>query len=292
LTSNPLELTQVEPLPDDLATALDRARPRLGRMGSPLYYYPSAGSTNDLASRLARSGATDGTTVVAAAQTAGRGRLGRTWFSPPGAGLYVSIVIRLGVLDRRLPGIEPAPAEAPIPLPSRLTLLTGVALAEAVRGVTGLQAEIKWPNDIVFQGRKLAGILAEASARDGAIEHIVIGVGINIQAVEYPPEIVERASSLEHELGRSVERGALLAEFLVNLGQARSAMHRDEDVADWLERWGRLSPSANGALVEWHAPDGVRRGRTAGLDRDGALLVEANRGTERVMAGEVIWLKA
>jgi BirA family biotin operon repressor/biotin-[acetyl-CoA-carboxylase] ligase len=195
------------------------------------------------------------------------------------------------MLDRRLPGVEPAPPDAPIPLPSRLTLLTGVALAEAVREVTGLPAEIKWPNDLVCGGRKLAGILAEASARDGVIEHIIIGVGINVRAVEYPPEIASRASSLEQELGRAVDRGDVLAAFLVKLGQARTAMRRDEDVASWFDRWSRLSPSASGALVEWHAPDGLRRGRTAGLDRDGALLVDANRGTERVMAGEVIWLK-
>lgn len=291
MSSNPLELTQVEPLPGDLAMSLDRARERLDRMGSPIFYYPSAGSTNDIAARLARTGATDGTTVVAAAQTAGRGRLGRTWFSPPGAGLYVSVVIRLGMHDHRLPGFESAPAEAPVPLPSRLTLLTGVALAEAVREVTGLQAEIKWPNDLVFAGRKLAGILAEASAREAVIEHIIIGVGLNIRAVAYPPDIASRASSLEQESGGPVDRGEVLAAFLVKLGQARTAMRRDEDVAGWLERWSRLSPSASGALVEWHAPDGLRRGRSAGLDRDGALLVDANRGTERVMAGEVIWLK-
>ncbi len=290
MTSNPLELSRVEPLPEDLAIALEHARPRLERMGAPVFYYPSAGSTNDLAALLARTGAAEGTTVIAAAQTAGRGRLGRTWFSPQGAGLYVSVVIRLGLADRRRPGADPAAADTPALLPSRLTLLAGVALAEAVREMTGLPAEIKWPNDLVHRGRKLAGILAEASARDGVIEHIIVGVGLNVRAVEYPPEIAARASSLEQELGRPVDRAAVLAEFLVRLGQARAAIRRPEDVAGWLDRWSGLSPSASGALVEWHAPDGLRRGRTAGLDRDGALLVEANRGLERVLAGEVVWL--
>jgi BirA family biotin operon repressor/biotin-[acetyl-CoA-carboxylase] ligase len=141
---------------------------------------------------------------------------------------------------------------------------------------------------LVFGGRKLGGILAEAAARDGVIDHIIVGVGINVRPVAYPPEIQSRASSLEAELGRPVDRGAVLAAFLVKLGQALAALRQD-DVAEWFGRWRRMAPSAVGALVEWRAPDGLRRGRTAGLDDDGALLVEADRGIERVMAGEVIW---
>jgi BirA family biotin operon repressor/biotin-[acetyl-CoA-carboxylase] ligase len=282
-------VTQAERLPDDLADPLARARASLGGMGSPIYYYPTTRSTNDVAARFADAGATDGTTVIAETQTSGRGRQGRTWFSPPGAGLYVSVVVRLGKLDRGGSGQDRQAAFASVPLPARLTLLTGVALAEAVREATGLPAEIKWPNDLVFGGRKLGGILAEAAARDGVIDHIIVGVGINVRPVAYPPEIQSRASSLEAELGRPVDRGAVLAAFLVKLGQALAALRQD-DVAEWFGRWRRMAPSAVGALVEWRAPDGLRRGRTAGLDDDGALLVEADRGIERVMAGEVIWL--
>jgi BirA family transcriptional regulator, biotin operon repressor / biotin---[acetyl-CoA-carboxylase] ligase len=287
LNSNPVDLTQAERLPDDLGEALARARVRLGRIGQPLFFLRTTVSTNDVAARLAVAGASDGTTIVAETQTAGRGRLGRTWFSPPGAGLYVSVVMRMAPLAG---GGQTGPRYgAPVPLPARLTLLAGVALADAVRTATGLPAEIKWPNDLVFGGRKLAGILAEAAASDGTLEYIVLGVGINIRAVTYPPEISNRASSLEAELGRSVDRGAVLAELLANLSRAQDALARD-DVTSWFTRWRSLSPSSDGAAIEWRAPDGLRRGRTNGLDVDGSLLVQANRGVERVVAGEIVWL--
>lgn len=289
MNSNPLELTQAERLPDDLVAALERVRGELDRIGSPLIYFSTTGSTNDVAARLAEHGAADGTTVLADGQTAGRGRLGRTWFSPPGAGLYLSVVIRLGMLDRRKASPATKPGTGPIPLPSRLTLLAGVALAEAVRTTTGLPAEIKWPNDLVLGRRKLAGMLAEGAVQRGVLEYVILGVGINLMPSAFPPDIGDRAGALETELGRPVDRAALLAQLFVNLGRARTALRHD-DVAPWFERWRGLSPSSNGALVEWRAPDGVRRGRTAGLDRDGALLVEANRGIERVVSGEVIWL--
>lgn len=275
------------PLPDDLAVALARVRPDLERVGTVVYYLQTTTSTNDVAARLADAGVAEGTTFVADTQTAGRGRLGRTWFSPPGAGLYVSVVLRLNPLERRKAAAEARAAAAP--MPARITLLAGVAAADAVRTATGLPVEIKWPNDLVFDGRKLAGILAEASAQQGGIEYIILGVGLNVRAVAYPPDIARRASSLETELGREVDRGAVLANLLLNLDRARAALRRD-DVAGWFARWRELSPSATGALVEWRAPDGLRRGRTAGLDADGALLVEANRGLERVMAGEIVWL--
>jgi BirA family transcriptional regulator, biotin operon repressor / biotin---[acetyl-CoA-carboxylase] ligase len=177
----------------------------------------------------------------------------------------------------------------PVPLPARLTLLAGVALADAVRTATGLPAEIKWPNDLVCGGRKLAGILAEAAAWGGTLEYIILGIGINVRAVTYPPEIANRATSLEVELGRPVARGAVLADLLANLSRAREALARD-DVGAWFARWRALSPSSDGALVEWRGRDGLRRGRTGGLDVDGALLIQANGDIERVVAGEIIWL--
>ncbi len=288
MTSNPPDPTPAEALPDDLAAALAAARDELRHIGSPLIYLPSTASTNDVAARLAEAGAADGTTVVADTQTSGRGRLGRTWYSPAGAGLYVSVIIRLGAAGHLWPAGDVRHA-GQVPPPSRLTLLAGVALAEAVRVTTGLPADIKWPNDLVFSGKKLAGILAEGTLQQGVIDSIVLGVGINVRAVSYPPEIAHRASSLETELGRPVDRGLLLATLLVNLGRARHAL-LEGAVAGWLARWRALSPSAAGAPVEWRAPDGARRGRTAGLDDDGALLVASDRGVERVSSGEVLWL--
>jgi BirA family biotin operon repressor/biotin-[acetyl-CoA-carboxylase] ligase len=223
--------------------------------------------------------------VAAESQTAGRGRLGRTWFSPQGAGLYVSVVIRSHAGGRAGSGRA---AVAGPGLPAALTLAAGVALAEAIRETTGLPAEIKWPNDLVFERRKLAGILAEASAQGAELDYVILGFGVNIRPVTYPPDVAQRATSIEAELGRTIDRGLLLAKALENLAAGREALRRGE-VGGVLERWRRMSPSAVGARVEWRTPGGAVTGRTAGLDVDGALLVDRDGRIERVVAGEVIW---
>src|SRR5437667_7631176 len=136
-------LNQPEPLPRDLADALSGAK--LGRLGAPILFFSTIGSTNDMASALAAGGEREGAIVIAEAQSAGRGRRGRTWFSPPGAGLYVSVVLA--------PGRARHAAHRATAL---LTLAAGVALAEAVERATGLSPEIKWPNDLPIGRRKLA----------------------------------------------------------------------------------------------------------------------------------------
>jgi BirA family biotin operon repressor/biotin-[acetyl-CoA-carboxylase] ligase len=285
LSSDPSDLFQAADPPPDITGALAASRGRRGGFGAPLLYFPTIGSTNDVAARLAAGGAPEGTTVAAESQTAGRGRLGRTWFSPPGAGLYVSVVIRPDAGVRA--GSGSAAAAGP-GLPAALTLAAGVALAEAIRETTGLPAEIKWPNDLVFERRKLAGILAEASAQGAELDYVILGAGVNIRPVTYPPDVAQRATSIEAELGRTIDRGLLLAKALENLAACREALRRGE-VGGMLERWRRMSPSAVGARVEWRTPGGAVRGRTAGLDVDGALLVDRDGRIERVVAGEVIW---
>ena len=287
MSSGSSDLSQAIAPPADIAEALASTPGERGAFGSPLFYFSNIGSTNDLAARLAATGAGEGTTVVAEAQTAGRGRLGRTWFSPQGAGLYVSIVIRPGPVPGQVPGDDPhTPVLA---LPAMLTLAAGVALAEAVREATGLAAEIKWPNDLVYERRKLAGILAEASAQGGALDYVVLGFGVNIRAVTYPPGVAHRATSIEAELGRPVDRGLLFVRALSRLSACRAAL-REGDAAGVLDRWRRFSPSAVGSPVEWRGPDGTQAGRTAGLGADGALLVERDGVVERVVAGEIIWV--
>jgi len=260
-------------LPDDLAEALDRARGRLGPFGSHLLYFGSVGSTNDIADRLALAGAVEGTTVLAETQTAGRGRMGRAWFSPPGAGLYVSAVFRPG-------------AQAATPL---FTLVAGVALADALRESTRLPVLIKWPNDLVVGRRKLGGILAEGSARQGALRHVIVGFGINLRPAALPPEIADRATSVETELGRPVDRGQVLVAALAALAAGYDDLRASRFDAI-LNRWRALAPGSVGVPVEWGEPAGVRRGTTIGVDDDGALLVRAGDGIERIIAGEVRWL--
>jgi BirA family biotin operon repressor/biotin-[acetyl-CoA-carboxylase] ligase len=231
------------------------------------------GSTNDVVAARAAQGAAEGLVVVAESQTTGRGRHGRSWFSPPGSGLYVSVLLR-------------PPASAA----SFVTLAGGVALCEAIEESTGLPAEIKWPNDVLAPGgtRKLAGILVEGSASGARLDYVVFGFGINVRASAYPPEIRDRASSLEEELGRRVDAETVLSSVL-------SALDRRYDdllsgrAAHVLKRWSDLSPSARGAMVEWTREGDARvhGGVTEGIDQGGALLVRTAEGLVRIVSGEV-----
>lgn len=262
--------------PEELAAALNASAARRRSIGEPLYYFTEIGSTNDEALRLADAGAPEGTTVVAAAQTAGRGRMGRSWHSPAGAGLYVSVVIR----DPRL-----------VPL---LTLAAGVALAEGIRAVTALPIEIKWPNDLVVDAglgrrRKLAGILTEASTSREGVQFAVVGFGINLLPAAYPPDIADRATSIAAELGRPVDGGGVLTECLASLSEWLEVL-RSADERAVLERWTTLSPSASGARVECEGPEGEITGVTAGVAPDGALLVRTAGRVESIRSGIVRWL--
>ena len=263
-------------LPPEIASELARTASRRGRFGEPALYFAEIGSTNDEAVRLAELGAREGTTIVALAQTAGRGRFGRSWFSPPGAGLYVSVICR---------NAQAAPY---------VSLAGGVAVADGIRTATGLPVEIKWPNDIVVDSgfrrrRKLAGILAEASSSQDGLQHVILGFGINLRAASYPPEIVDLATSLESELGREVATGAVLAETLAALSQ-RLAELATGDAAPLLARWRQLAPSSTGAPVAWDTPAGMRAGKTAGIDEDGALRVRVDGTTERIISGTLRWI--
>jgi BirA family biotin operon repressor/biotin-[acetyl-CoA-carboxylase] ligase len=267
------------PLPEDFANALESIRSRLGRLGSSMLYFSSVGSTNDIAATLAAARqAPEGTVVVADAQTAGRGRRGRDWFSPPGGGLYVSIVLS--------PGRSPHDRNRRV---TRLvTLAAGTALAEAIQTVTGLSVAVKWPNDLYVSRRKLAGILAETVGNAGA-DPIVLGYGINVGPMSYPPELRDRATSLETELGRSVDRALLLAESLAAIAQRYDDLFEGRFDAI-LDAWRARAPASSGAHVTWMTGAGAAFGVTAGIDGDGALLVVVGERVERIVAGEVIWL--
>jgi len=269
-------------MPEALTEALARARPRLGRLASTVLYFPTIASTNDIAlshsakafaERPASAERPDGLVVVADEQTAGRGRRGHSWFSPPASGLYVSVVL--------------APATArvdPLRATMLLTLAAGVAVAEGIDAATGLAVSLKWPNDLLVSRRKLAGILAEAADR-----RVVVGYGINVASSAFPPELRDRATSLESELGRLVDRHHVLVETLAALSR------RYEDLLDGrfdaiLDAWRRLAPAASGARVTWTTTEGTRSGVTSGIDDQGALLVQAGDRVERIVSGELTWL--
>jgi BirA family transcriptional regulator, biotin operon repressor / biotin---[acetyl-CoA-carboxylase] ligase len=256
------------PLPRELADPLARLSPRLRQIGHEVRWFPEVTSTNDVAALLADQGAPEGCVVVADAQTSGRGRAGRTWWSPPGAGLYVSLVLR--------------PRRDVIPL---LTLAAGIAAAEGIEAATALDVQLKWPNDLQIGDRKLGGILAES--RDG-LRHVIVGVGINVRQASYPPELSARATSIESELGRPADRGLVLGECLAALASRYQALCHggaSEVVAAWRVRAARSLDRA----VEWDE-DGTRRaGRAEGVADDGALLIRTPEGLVRVTSGEVRW---
>jgi BirA family biotin operon repressor/biotin-[acetyl-CoA-carboxylase] ligase len=232
----------------------------------------------DVAAALANAGAAHGVVVAAEQQTAGRGRRGSAWVSPPGAGLYFSLIVRPAVARLRASG---APARTPAL--SLLTLAAGVGVREGVAAASGLQPELKWPNDLLVGKRKLAGILAEGLAIGSPDQAVIVGVGVNVRPAAYPPDVAARATSIEGELGRAVDRDALLTAILDGLSSRLAGL--DRNAGDILRAWRAASPSAAGTRVEW---DG-HRGVTAGIDDHGALLVTTATGTERVIAGELHW---
>ena len=264
-----------EPLPDDLATAVATAGAALGAF-QRVRYQPAVGSTNDLALALAHAGEPEGTVIVADHQRAGRGRRGREWFSPPGAGLYLSAIVR-----------PSAPSEA-LPL---LTLAAGAAAAAAVRTATGLPVELKWPNDLVIgrPWRKLGGVLCETIGSGTRIDAVIVGIGINLQSTAYPPHLAERATSIEAELGRMAERAPVFAALLSELATAVERLRlgeRDVICREW-RTFG--AAGLDGAAVHWKDRDGEHRGRARDIDRDGALVIEGEGRRMRVLAGDVHW---
>lgn len=268
-------MTRSQRLPPDLTAALASS---FGRLGTSWHYFETIGSTNDVAAVLAAEGR-DGAVVIADAQSAGRGRRGHTWCSPPGAGLYVSVV-----MSPRQASREPDRAVA------LLTMTAGLALAEAVEAATGLAPGIKWPNDLLVGRRKLAGILAEGVSQPatGAVHAVVLGYGLNVSPAAYPPELVDRVTSLESELGRPFDRAEICAATL------RSLARRYDDLLDArydaiLDAWRARAPASRGARVTFDAKEGAASGVTAGVDHLGALLVRRGDVIERVVSGEVRW---
>jgi BirA family transcriptional regulator, biotin operon repressor / biotin---[acetyl-CoA-carboxylase] ligase len=225
-------------------------------------------STQTLAFELAADGAPDGTAVVADSQAAGRGRRGRAWLDEPGASLLVSILIRPRLEAARLPG---------------LSLATGVAVAEALTRAAGVAPRLKWPNDVLLSGRKVAGILLESRLDPpGAPATVALGIGINLTQRVFAADIAGRATSVWLASGRRVDRDALLAALLDAVHEWRRRLER-EGFAPVRARWRALAD----ALGRPVTVDGVG-GTAVDVDADGALVIADSEGRRRrVVAGEV-----
>jgi BirA family biotin operon repressor/biotin-[acetyl-CoA-carboxylase] ligase len=264
------------PAPSDVLAAVNAATSRGGPLRLDVRWYPTVASTMNLAADAAQANAGEGLVIVAEEQTEGRGRRGRVWSSPPGAGVYLTLLFR-------------PPIDRATPVLGLLTLAAGVGVREAVGSATGFWPALKWPNDLMVGRRKLAGILSEAHSLGTSDQSVTIGVGINVLNAAHPPDVAARMTSLEAELGLAVDRASLLEELLVAVPRAYDALRRG-DADGILRTWREASPSAVGEAVEWHGAAGVMRGTTAGIDAAGALLVTTPRGTERLVGGELTWI--
>ena len=269
-------ISESSPVPNDIAAGYNAAVARTASIRLHLRWFDSVSSTMDLAAKDAQDGAPEGLVIGAEEQTAGRGRRGRSWISPAGAGLYLSFVLR--------PPYDQAADPRVLAL---ITLAAGVAVRDGIARATGLTPDLKWPNDVVIGRRKLAGVLAEGHDLGTPGQTIILGVGINVRDSSYPPDVASRATSLASELGRVVDRAALLEHLLVALATWYDRL-RTGDLDGILRAWRQASPSARGARVVW--ADGHASGVTAGVDESGALLVATETGTARVVSGELTWL--
>jgi BirA family biotin operon repressor/biotin-[acetyl-CoA-carboxylase] ligase len=255
--------------------SLDEIQGALGtkRLGTKFHYFEEINSTNSHARRLAETGAAEGEVVIAERQFEGRGRLGRSWESPPYCNLYFSLLLRPTL----------APAHAP-----QITLMAAVALADTVAEFVAEPPAIKWPNDILLQGKKLAGILTESSCDAKRIEFVILGIGVNLNfpRERMPETIRDRATSLMEVAGNSFSRELVLRRLIQDLDRCYGTLEDfgfDAIAPRWQARFG-----LKGKTVRVEMGGDVLIGQAVGIDRDGALLVEDDRGErQRVVAGDV-----
>ncbi|HML95128.1 MAG TPA: biotin--[acetyl-CoA-carboxylase] ligase [Thermodesulfobacteriota bacterium] len=246
-------------------------------MGKVIHYHEETGSTNSVLYRLAENGASEGTVVVADMQTEGKGRLGRTWISPPGVNLYLSVLLRPSI----------AAYDAPL-----LTFTASIAIAETMKRTGIPEPTIKWPNDVVIDGRKAAGVLTEMKLKGERAEFVIVGIGVNINMTAEAMrrdmgEVSKTATSLREALGREIDRAKFTADLLLELeawyrtftGRGKSAL-----LAEWTERWGARGQRVWVSLEDKTAFQGIAEG----IDNDGHMLVRREDGElVTVVAGDV-----
>ncbi|MFM1652681.1 biotin--[acetyl-CoA-carboxylase] ligase [Brevibacillus sp. B_LB10_24] len=235
------------------------------RIGQSVITFETVRSTQIIAHETANSGAAEGTLVVADRQEGGRGRLGRPWHSPKGAGIWMSLIIR---------------PDIPLPRAPQMTLLTAVAMAKAIELEAGIKPQIKWPNDIFVGGKKVCGILTEMNAEADRINYLVIGIGLNVntQPQDIPPELTEIATSLRIETGISFRRAALIQVFCQQFERIYD-QYLAEGFAQVKAEWEAYSMSL-GRVVTVRTPHYTIQGKAIGLGTDGVLIVEDAEGKQ------------
>jgi BirA family transcriptional regulator, biotin operon repressor / biotin---[acetyl-CoA-carboxylase] ligase len=255
---------------------------RTRRLGHPALVFDRIGSTNDVAQQQARAGARDGLLVVAEEQTAGRGRLDRTWWAPPGSCLLMSLLIAPGTVGRTLP----------LHLSGQLTMCVGLGAVEAIAKVTGVSARLKWPNDVLVGGRKLGGMLTELNTGEDRLNYAVMGLGLNVNvdfvAEGAPPELIPLATSLLAGTGQPVDRLALLAAILEQTERwYERVLDGESPHATWAQRLDTLGRRVRVSFVS-----GLLEGTAVGVTAEGGLLVEDRTGSiHTVWSGDVTALR-
>lgn len=238
--------------------------------GSKIFTFQTIDSTNNCARAVANVGAAEGVVVFAEEQTAGKGRLGRSWKANPGENLTFSLLLRPKV-----------PADAINLLP----LYVAVAVAQAIERATGLKVECKWPNDLLVNGKKVAGILIEASLQQNLVEYVVIGLGINVNQMQFPPDLLQRATSLKLESSKEIDRVHLFKEILGSL-ESNYRASLTNGLQSVIPSWLNRAPMINKPITVSQQGT-IIAGVVKGLSNDGGIVVQAN-GTERTLyAGDV-----
>ncbi len=245
-------------------------------IGRIIHAYHSVKSTNDIAARLASEGAPEGTIVTSEIQTKGRGRLSRSWHSPPEIGIYASIILRPDFASERAPG---------------LSIMTALALADTIETYCPDKTKIKWPNDVLISGRKVAGILTELAAEGQRIEHVVIGVGINVnhRADDFPEELRSTATSVRRVTRRKQSRVELFQRFLVRLEKEYNGYKkRGLSTSRTRLRW---YSSLIGHQVKLAMGRKIIEGTALDIGADGSLILETEQGQIALSSGEVTVVK-
>lgn len=254
-----------------------RARLSAKRLGTRFHYFAELDSTNTRARELAESGAAEGEIVIAESQTQGRGRLGRRWESPPLSNLYLSIILR--------PGLPPKHAP-------QITLAAAVALVETVGSFLPRPPVIKWPNDILIDGKKLAGILTEAACDTECVQYVILGIGLNLnyRAETMPETLRQRATSMADMAGENLSRETVLVRLIHDLDRCYGELE-ESGFAALRPRW-EAHFGLRGRRVRVELGDQTIIGRAQGIDHEGALIVETDDEQRRsIIAGDVIPLE-
>ena len=258
--------------PDTIAAEEVESRLKTKWIGRDVRYFQEITSTNQYAKKIGEEGAPQGTLVIADEQTRGKGRFGRVWATPPGTAVAMTLLLRPKLPPERI---------------SMVTLVMGLAVAKACRELYDLPVGIKWPNDVVIDGRKICGILTEMSAEMYAVNFIVIGVGINTNIMEFPDELKETATSLKLVLGYEINRAELIAKVMELFERYYEMFEADGNLSGMVEDYQELLVN-KGRMVRVLEPGNEYTGTALGINPEGELLVASEDGTVKVVyAGEV-----